>query len=843
MARRRTIARIAFAGLGLGLFLDPSHGFSQNPQDTRAATPAPSPQGAPDAATETQAAITKYCTTCHNERVKTAGLVLDPAGVAHAGDDSETWEKVLRQLRAGTMPPPGAARPPQAFYTSAAAYLSRELENAAAARPNPGPLPLAHRLTRTEYANAIRDLLALPDLPKELDYATLLPGDNASSGFDNLADTLFVSPATMERYLAAARKISRVAVGDPDMGALVNTHVTPVRQPQEARNEELPFGTRGGLQIDGYFPLDGEYEFKVETAGVGGDAHQLEISIDGERKAITNISRTAGVPTGDDPPNQGAFRFAVPAGPRSVGVAFVERSQALSESPLRPPGRNRGALPSVVSVTITGPFNATGPGDTPSRRRLFVCRPSTGSGQAPSTGSGPAASTAGGRSSQSTAESECADRILTTLLRRAYRRDVTADDLRRVRAFYDEGRAERDFDLGIQRALERVLVSPQFLFRIEQEPAGAAARSVSRVGDFELASRLSFFLWSSIPDDELLDAAAAGTLRQPEMLRRQVDRMLADSRSRSLVTNFAAQWLFLRDVETKEPDVYLFRDFDEGVRAAFVRETELFLDSILRSSASAPGASSGVDGRPSTLQRAQGRSVLDLLTADYTFLNEALAKHYGIPHITGSHFRRVTLPEGSPRRGLLGHGSILSITSYSTRTSAVLRGKYVLENLLASPPPPPPADVPSLDTEPSGRPLSMKEAMQRHRASPACAGCHAKMDPIGFALENFDALGRWRAEEKGRPLDVSSTLPDGTTVEGVEGVRRLVLRDPNLFVEAMTGKLLMYALRRNIQHYDQPTIRLIAREAARDNYTFASLVLGVVSSVPFQSRLAQGAPQ
>ena len=785
-----------------------SQGFSQNPPGARASTPAAVTENSSDARVETQAALAKYCVTCHSERLKTAGLVIDPTGVARSGDQSETWEKVLRQLRAGTMPPPGAPRPPQAFYTRAAGYLARELEASAAARPNPGSVPLAHRLTRTEYANVIRDLLALPDLPKELDYTTLLPADNASSGFDNLADTLFVSPATMERYLEAALKISRMAVGDPAMGALVNTHITPVRQPQEGRNEALPFGTRGGLQIDGYFPLDAEYEFKVETAGVGAEVHQLEISIDGERKAITNVSRRPGVPAaGDDAANRGAFRFAVPAGPRSVGVAFVERSEALSEAPLRPPGRNRGALPSVVSVTITGPFNTTGPGDTPSRQRLFVCRPSTRDARS---GQGPDAD-----------ESACADRILTTLLRRAYRRNVTADDLRRARRFYEAGRAERDFDLGIQRALERVLVSPQFLFRIEQDPSGAAPGSIHRVGDFELASRLSFFLWSSMPDDELLDAAAAGTLRKPDVLRRQVTRMLADPRSRSLVTNFAAQWLFLRDVESKEPDVYLFRDFDEGVRAAFVRETELFLDSILRAN----------------------RSVLELLTADYTFLNEPLAKHYGIPQITGSHFRRVTLPAGSPRRGLLGQGSILSITSYSTRTSAVLRGKYVLDNLLASPPPPPPPNVPSLNTEQSGKPLSMKEAMQAHRANPACAGCHAKMDPIGFALENFDALGRWRAEENGRPLEVTSALPDGTIVDGVEGVRQLVLRDPALFVEAMTSKLLMYALSRNIQHYDQPTIRVIARESARENYTFASLVLGVVSSVPFQSRMAQAANQ
>jgi mono/diheme cytochrome c family protein len=792
MVRRRFLAGIALAGLGWGLFVAHSQGFSQNAPNARAATPAATTENTPDARADTQAAIAKYCTTCHSERLKTAGLVLDPAGVARPGDHSETWEKVLRQLRAGTMPPPGAPRPPQALYARAAGYLARELEASAAARPNPGSLPLAHRLTRTEYANAIRDLLALPDLPRELDYTTLLPADNASSGFDNLADTLFVSPATMERYLAAALKISRVAVGDPDMGALVNTHITPVRQPQDHRNEALPFGTRGGLQIDGYFPLNAEYELTVETDGAGADVHQLEISIDGERKAIANVARRPGVPGGGDAGNPGVFRFAVAAGPRSVGVTFVERSEALSEAPLRLPGRSRGTLPSVVSVTITGPFNATGSGDTPSRRRLFVCIPASAD-----------------------QESACADRILTTLLRRAYRRNVTADDLGRVRRFYDAGRAERDFDLGIQRALERVLVSPQFLFRIEQDPPSAEPGSVHRIGDFELASRLSFFLWSSIPDDELLDVAGAGTLRQPDVLRRQVTRMLADPRSRSLVTNFAAQWLFLRDVETKEPDVYLFRDFDEGVRAAFVRETELFLNSILL----------------------ENRSVLDLLTADYTFLNEPLAKHYGIPQITGSHFRRVTLPKGSPRKGLLGHGSILSITSYSTRTSAVLRGKYVLENLLASPPPPPPADVPSLNTERSGKALSMREAMQLHRASPACAGCHAKMDPIGFALESFDALGRYRAEENGRPIEVTSALPDGTVVDGVEGVRQLVLRDPALFVEALTGKLLMYALTRNVQHYDQPIIRAIARESARQNYTFASLVLGVVNSVPFQSRM------
>jgi hypothetical protein len=517
MTRRRSIAGVAFTGLCLALSLDPSDSFSQSS----------APRSPDPGAVETQAGLTEYCTGCHNERLKTAGLVLDPTGVTHPGDQAELWEKVLHQLRAGTMPPASAPRPPQTFYTRATTYLARELDASAAARPAPGTLPLGHRLTRTEYANAIRDLLALPELPKELDYTTLLPPDNASSGFDNLADTLFVSPATLERYLAAARKISQVAVGDPEMGPLVNIHVTPVRQPQDARNEALPFGTRGGLRIDGYFPLDGEYEFAIETEGTSRDVHQLEISIDGERRAVADIGAGG---RGRAAPNRGPFRFAVPAGPHTVGITFVQRSQALSEDPLRPPGRTRGALPAVVSATIGGPFNATGPGDTPSRRRLFVCRPASAA-----------------------EESACADRILTTLLRRAFRRDVTTDDLTPVRRFYEEGRAERGFEYGVQRALERVLVSPQFLFRIEQDPPGAAPGSVYQISDFELASRLSFFLWSSIPDEELLDVASAGTLRQPDVLRRHVTRMLADPRSRSLVTNFAAQWLFLRDVEAKEP--------------------------------------------------------------------------------------------------------------------------------------------------------------------------------------------------------------------------------------------------------------------------------------------------
>ncbi|MEP6962615.1 MAG: DUF1592 domain-containing protein, partial [Acidobacteriota bacterium] len=659
--------------------------------------------------------------------------------------------------------------------------------------PNPGTLPIVHRLSRTEYHNAIRDLLDLAALPKELDYSTLLPTDNVSSGFDNLADTLFMSPGTTERYVAAARKIASVAVGDPSMGTLVNIHQTPLRQPQDGRNENLPFGTRGGASIQSYFPLTGEYEFRVQTTGAGRDEHLLELSIDGESKQTQRIaSNVRSEEVQADVGDVWKFRFPVSAGARTVAAAFLERSEALPEGPLRPPARSRGLLPSVVGVTITGPFNPTGSGDTSTRRRIFLCTPTSAADEA-----------------------RCADRVLTVLVRRAYRKNVTEADLSPVRKFYEIGRAERNFEYGIQRALERILVSPQFLFRIEEQPAAASAGKVYPISDFELASRLSFFIWSSIPDDALLDAAANGSLRRPDVLARQVTRMLADPRSESLINNFAAQWLFLRDVETKDPDLYLFREFDEGLRANFVRETELFLDSILR----------------------QNRNVLDLITVNYTFLNERLAKHYGVPNVTGSHFRRVEVAPDSPRAGLLGQGSIQLLTSYPTRTSAVLRGKYVLENLLASAPPPPPANIPALKTENSGKALSMKEAMQLHRANPTCASCHAKMDPIGFALESFDAIGRFRTEENGQPIDNSSNLPDGTTVSGIEGVRKLILKSPDMFVEAMTSKLLMYALGRNVQYYDDPTIRAIARDAAKANNSFASLVLGVTSSLPFQNRM------
>ena len=748
-----------------------------------------------------EAAVRQYCVGCHNAKLKTGGVVLDPAALGQPAADTETWERAIRQLRAKSMPPVPMPRPDAATYDKVATYLETELDRAAVAKPNPGDLPNLHRLTRTEYSNAIRDLLAVDNLPKEMDFTLLLPSDNSSSGFDNIADLLYVSPATMERYLDAATKISRLAVGDPQMPLMVNIYRLPQEGPQDAQAEDLPPGTRGGTAIRSYFPLDGEYDINVELAGAARDTHQLEVSIDGERKQLVTLNAVGrggrgaggGGRGGRGGPSPTDFRIAVKAGPRTIGVTFLQKTEALDEATLTPRRRSRGSQPAVAAVTIRGPYKVTGSGETPSRERIFTCHPANAAAEAP-----------------------CAKQVLSTLARRAYRRPVTDADVATLLAFYEKGRAERNFELGIQRALERLLVSPQFLYRIERDPAGAAPGSVHPVSDVELASRLSFFLWSSIPDDELLNAAASGKLKQPDVLEQQVKRMLADPRSESMVSNFAAQWLYLRDIDVKAPDLFLFKDFDEGLRAAFEKETDLFLDSILR----------------------ENRSVMELLTAKYTFVNERLAKHYGIPNIRGSEFQRITYPADSPRGGLLGQGGILLLTSYSTRTSPVLRGKYVLENLLASAPPPPPPNVPSLKTE-TGKPeevLSLRDAMVRHRADPACANCHARMDPIGFALENFDAVGKWRDQDGGKPIEVKSTLADGTVVDGVAGVRQLLLKDPQRFVGAVSQKLLMYGLGRNVQYFDAPAVRKIVHDAAANDYKFSSLVLGVAKSAPFQMR-------
>jgi mono/diheme cytochrome c family protein len=769
----------------------------------RQATPAP-----PVAATA--AVLNQYCLTCHNERLKTAGLVIDPADLGRVGAKADVWEKVVRKLRSSAMPPAGAPRPDAAAYESVTSFLETELDRAAQSKPQPGVLPLLHRLSRTEYQNAIRDLLAVESLPQEMDFSLLLPPDNVSSGFDNIADLLFVSPTTMERYLDAARKISRLAVGDPEMPLMVNIHRLSPEQWQDARVDELPFGTRGGLAIRSYFPVDGDYNVKIELAGAPRDPNQIEISVDGVRMQLIALGENGGGGRGarggrggrgrggaGDQPLE--FRIPIKAGPRLVGVTFLEHDSARDEETLRPRMRSRGTQPALGGVTISGPYSVKAPGDSPSRQRVFLCLP------------GPTAA--------NDAQAACARRILSTLVKRAYRRPATDADVDLLMPFYAAGRSEGGFDIGIQKALERLLVSPQFLFRIERDPANVAAGAAYRVSDLELASRLSFFLWSSIPDDELVDVAAAGKLRTPSVLDQQVRRMLADPRSEALVTNFAAQWLYLNDLDAKQPDEVLFPDFDETLRTALRRETDLFLDSILR----------------------ENRSVLDLLTANYTFVNERLAKHYGIPNVQGSYFRRVTFPLESMRGGLLGQGSILTITSYANRTSAVLRGKWVLENLLAAPPPPPPPNVPALKTEGAepGRMLSMREAMTLHRASPACSGCHARMDPIGFAMENFDAIGKWRDRDSGNRIDASGELPGGTKFDGMAGLRKSLMVHPDQFASAVTEKLLMYAVGRNLQYYDAPAVREIVRQAAKENYTMPALVTGVVKSVPFQMREAQ----
>lgn len=751
---------------------------------------------APPAAEPVRATINKYCVTCHNQRLKTAGFVLDTADLTNVEKDGAAWEKVIRKLRAGAMPPVGSPRPDQPAYTAVASYLEDALDRAAAAKPNPGHIGAFHRLSRTEYANVIRDLLDLGTLPRELDIATLLPADNSSTGFDNLADLLFVSPTAMDGYLAAARKLSRLAVGDPAVPVIVDRHLIPQELPQDTRREGSAFGTRGGTVIESTLPVDGEYHVKIEFAGNAREPHQVEVSVDGERTALFTV--------GDKPPKERGFgvfqqqpddplEAVIPlkAGPRTVAVTYLQHTAALGEELVRPRLRTRGTLPAIASVTLSGPHQVTGAGDTPSRRRLLVCRPAS-----------------------RPQEAACARQILSTLTRRAYRRASTADDVNFLMPFFEDGRAEGGFERGIQRALERVLVSPQFLFRIEREPQSGLAP----IGDVELASRLSFFLWSTMPDDELLDAATRGRLGQPEVLERQVRRMLADPRAESLVTNFVEQWLYLRDVETKRPDERLFPDFDEGLRASFKRETELFITNLVR----------------------EDRSALDLLRADYTYVNERLAKHYGIPHVYGPEFRRVSVTDDY-RRGLLGQGSVLLLTSYSTRTSPVLRGKYVLGNLLGAPPPPPPPNVPALKTEhtKSGKALTMREAMVQHRENASCATCHARMDPIGFALDNFDAVGRWRTVgEGGTPIDATGVLPDGAKFTGVVGLRENILAKPELFATTITENLLTYAMGRTLEFYDASVVRGVVRNAARDGYRFSSLILGIVKSTPFQMRAA-----
>ena len=758
-----------------------------------------------------RALLDRYCVTCHNDRLRTGGLTLASGAVdvADVASHAEVWEKVVRKLRAGAMPPRPRPRPEPAAYAEFRSWLEGELDAAAAADPNPGRTETFHRLSRTEYRNAVRDLLAL-----DVDVGELLPADDTSYGFDNIAGVLGVSPTLMERYLSAARKISRLAVASPVPSPTAETFRIASDLGQDRRMEGLPFGTRGGMVVDYNFPEDAEYVFEILPDGpLRIEPHDLEVTIDGERIALLTVGKR---PDPDDPrglytPQIEALEVRTPvtAGPHTIGVAFLRKTSAEPEGIrklyLRPfTGEGSGGdsryQPYVESVTIAGPYESSGARPvegTPSRERIFTCRPAAGDASAAD-------------------EAACAREILSTAARRAYRRPVGDDDVARLLTFYDRGRAAGSFDNGIEMALRRLLVSPEFLFRVERDPEDIAPGGNYRLSDLELASRLSFFLWSSIPDDELLAVAERGELGEPETFEAQVERMLADPRSEALVGNFAGQWLTLRNAAAVRPDEDEFPDFGEGLRQAFRRETELLFDSVLR----------------------EGRSTLDLLAADYTFVNERLAQHYGIPNVRGSHFRRVALDDADAARGgLLGHGSILTVTSYANRTSPVNRGKWVLENILGTPPPPPPPDVPELETAEGAEPLSMREAMEQHRANPVCASCHRLMDPLGLSLEPFDAIGRWRDREAGgAAIDASGELPDGTPFDGPSGLRAALLRHPDRFVTTVTEKLMTYALGRGIEHYDAPAIRAIVRDAARDDYRLSALVKGVARSTPFQMR-------
>ena len=807
--------------------------------------PQQTPEPAATAASQ-QAIVTRYCVNCHNERAKTGGLSLETISVADVGAHSEVWESVVQKLHGNLMPPPDRPRPDATTYKNLIAYLERSLDRAADAKPDPGRTEALHRLNRAEYRNAVRDLLAL-----DIDVSTMLPPDDVSYGFDNIAGVQRMSPTLMERYLAAAQKISSVAVGASPRAATTETFLVPPELQQNDRVENLPFGTRGGTLVRHTFPRDGIYTIRVQLTRYAGasfdevpvfdEPQRLELSVDGAPVHVFELRPAAHTEgRGYSGANRRGLdadwqvRFAAKAGPRNVALTFLNRTPALLENLLEPfqrpaPGGPNGYYTTqkgayLRSVEISGPYEATGAGHTPSRQRIFTCRPS--------------------KASQ---ESVCVKEILSSLARRAFRRPVADTDLQTVLTLYREGRTERDFELGIERAVEGLLVSPEFLYRIEREPqavrlkadtpigvkADAASptpvvsglsrtnggTNIYRISDIELASRLSFFLWSSIPDEALLDAASAGKLQNPAVLDQQVRRMLADPRAEALVTNFVGQWLFLRNLPTILPDPKRESDFDEDLRLGFRRETELFAGSILRGD----------------------RSVLDLLTANHTFVNERLAKHYGIPHIRGAHFRRVERPDDR-RRGLLGQGSVLAVTSYPHRTSPVVRGKWILENLLGTPLPPPPPDVPALEEKPNPgeEEKSMRVRIAQHRANPACASCHAMMDPLGLSLENFDMVGRWReVDEALVPIDASVALPDGTKFDGPAGLRGVLLSDPDRFVRTVTEKMLIYALGRGLEHYDMPAVRKIARDAARNNYRASSLIVGIVNSRPFLMRRRQ----
>jgi hypothetical protein len=754
--------------------------------------------------------LDQYCTTCHNQRLRTADLALDQLDLSRVAQDAPIWEMVVRKLRAGMMPPSGAQRPSSETTAAFTLWLESELDRAAAASPNPGR-PALHRLNRTEYQNAIRDLLAI-----EVDAASLLPADDSSYGFDNIAGSLGVSPVLLERYLSAAVKISRLAVGDPSIPPAQQVYRAPADLSQTAHIPGLPFGTRGGFLVRHHFPLDGEYSIRVNLllapaqtrvgASLGGE--QLEVSVNGERAKLFNVDES------DDLEGM-EFRLSVPAGTQSVGAAFLARNFKSDDS-IQPFQRSTfdpticiqagwTCMPHVGTITITGPLAVTGSGDTASRRAIFLCRPANAE-----------------------QETACANRIITNLASRAYRRPVHSEDMEVLNEFYNKGRRAGGFEDGVEMALQRILASPEFVFRFVAEAPAVRPGTPYTLTDVELASRLSFFLWSTIPDTELLNLANRGRLRDPAVLEQQVRRMLQDARSESLVRNFAGQWLHLRNLDTSSPVPETFPDFDDNLRQAFRREAEMFFETFIR----------------------EDRNVVELLTADDTFVNERLAKHYGIANIYGSRFQRIKLGQNMDvRRGLLGKGAILLVTAYPNRTSPVVRGKWVLEVLLGSPPPAPPPIVPELkeqtreDVE-RGSALSVRARLEQHRTNPNCAACHRIMDPIGFSLENFDAVGMWRShDESGLPIDASGRLVDGTDVDSPGALRQALVKYSEQFVRTMTENLLTYAVGRGLEYYDMPVVRSITREAARHDYRFSSLVLGIAKSVPFRMKMKEGLPE
>jgi cytochrome c553 len=756
-------------------------------------------------------ALQRYCISCHNERLRTAGLSLESLDVANPAANPALSEKVVQKLRSRTMPPAQLPRPDDATYESLAAWFETALDRAAAARPNPAR-PLLHRMNRVEYRNAVRDLLAL-----DVDVSAL-PADDATYGFDNIADALGTSPLLLESYVTMARKISRTAIGSPAVPAVTTTYSTPEDLTQDYHLRDLPLGTRGGLRVEAYFAVDAEYEIRVRlrrtaTGSIRGilDEHQLELTLDGQRiglfpvggkdayRAVVvneqNPAQTANKAfTADEPMN---VRMRIPAGQHTLVAAFVGRPPVLSEQLTKPFLRSyvsanpQTGLPDVDRLLISGPFDPARPTETPSRARIFSCRPTA----APE-------------------ERACARSILSRLGRLAYRRPLETSELDQLLAFYDDERRHSDFEGGIELALRFMLSSPPFIFRIESEPRELPAGAVYALSDQDVASRLSFFLWSSIPDDALLTAAERGELREPAGVERQVRRMVADPRAEALVENFAGQWLYLRNLTGTRPDPPSFPDFDDNLRQSLRRETELFFTSIMQ----------------------EDRSIIDLLTADYTFVNERLARHYSIPGIYGDRFRRVPVTDDR-RRGLLGQGSVLTVTSYATRTSPVLRGKWVLENLLGAPPPPPPPNVPDLEDTPNTEGMAIKDRMVKHRANPACASCHARMDPYGFALENFDAIGRWRTREAdGKSIDASASLPDGTSFNGPTELRATILRRPEEFVKTFTRKLLTYGVGRGLEPSDEPIVRRIVSQA-RDGYRFSSIVVGIATSEAFRMKV------